>query len=152
MIAFDQVQPALAGLIRAHTMLADITVTEDLGTNENEAEIELALQEEAVSISVTVPVHGKKADLKGGKAILDVQVLVLITLNSVRNDRATNPDALELKIYDLVKNVAQAVLDPSVKVLNPQDRFGLADDALRLDVLDAGVFRYQFTFLKACVL
>jgi len=76
---------------------------------------------------------------------------VLITLNSVRNDRATNPDALELKIYDLVKNVAQAVLDPSVKVRIP--RIALVWQTMRCAwTCSTRRLPVQFTFLKACVL
>lgn len=155
MISFDQVQAKTVELLSESANLSGVTIVADLGTDANEAAIEDALAATGVALSVTVPIAGKRADLKAGRAILEVEILVFIAVNQERNDPSKNPDAIGVGIYDLVKHAAAAVLTPANPASRPvteNDRFGLAENALTLDLLDAGVFRYQLSFTKRCVL
>lgn len=156
MIRFDQVQSTLAGLIATYVAaperpeLDGLLVLEDLGTEANEQDIEAALQEEfGAAVSITVPVQGKTLDQKGTAVVLDTSIFVLVSFNPnvVGAISADRPG-----LYDLVKHVFSAVLNPAQKPVNPNDRFGVAENAIQLDVLDAGLFRYQLTFTKRCVL
>jgi hypothetical protein len=150
MIAFDQVQSTLKAKIAAKDTLADVTVVEHLGTQADENTVNDALTATGVAISVLVPVRGRSIDQGAGSVLLNVEIPVLVEVNVDRNTEANNPDAIGLSIYQLFKATVEAALNPRPTM--EKDRFGLAENALSLDVFDAGLFRYQIMFTKKCVL
>jgi hypothetical protein len=151
MIAFSSIQSTLKTLLTNHEPFEDLTVVEHLGTQQNEQDIEEALRETGVAFSILVPVRAKLADQKGPLTTLLAHIPVFIDVNVERNDTGNNPQAADIDIYTLVSETVKAICG-AARATVEHDRFGLAEDALELNVLDAGLFRYQLMFTKQCVL